>query len=201
MFKKRKNKNNLNLSKQKLALLIITPLAILAIVLVVVDIYNRQKEAEDIKDPEEIVSEDEVIDRDEIETIVPDSDTELTEEQRQVIAVPERTASSNPASGTTSQNRSFSFNLENDNLINTGDSGKEINVFQYDNLTIRFTAVDKDYDINMPDFFGQTIDVKAGETVTRRFQATNAGSFPYYCEICGGIDSPASGVINVIERE
>lgn len=199
MFKKKKAKTKL--SKQSLALLIITPIAILAIILVIIDIYNRQKDKdEDIKKPGEIVSEEE-IDRDEVEMIIPDPDTELTEEQREVIAVPERTASSNPASGTMSQRRSFSFNLENDNLINVSGTGREINVYQYDNITLYFTAIDKDYDINMPDFFGSKINIKAGETVNRRFQATSVGSFSYYCEICGGINSQASGLINVYERE
>lgn len=196
MFKKKKSK--MNVSRQSLALLIITPIAILAIILVIMDIYNRQKN-NDIEKTETGLEIE--IDREEIEAIVPDSDTELTEEQRQVIAVPESSASSNPASGTMSQNRSFNFNLENDNLINTGNSGKEINVYIYDNIILNFTAIDKDYDINMPEFFGKTIDVKVGETATRMFQVSNAGSFPYYCEVCGGINSPASGLINVVNRE
>jgi len=197
MFKKRKNK--IKLSKQKLALIIISPLAILAIILVVIDIYNRQKD-EDIKKPGEIVSE-EGIDREEIEIVIPDPDTELTEEQRQVIAVPEKAVSINPDSGTTSQHRNFNFNLENDSLINVGGSGREINVYQYDDLSISFTAIDKDYDINIPDFFGRSFDIKAGETIRRSFQVTNPGSFPYYCQICGGVNSQASGLINVIERD
>ncbi len=201
MFRKNKNKGNINLSKQKLALIVITPLAILAIVFVILDIYNRQIDKEqDIKKPEEIISEFE-IDREEVEAIVSDSDTELTQEQREVIAVPERSASSNPFSDTTSQNRSFSFNLEANNLVNTGDSGKEINVYQHDNLVLSFTAIDKDYDIYIPEFFNESFNIKADETIRRRFQAVNVGSFPYYCEVCGGIDSQASGIINVFERE
>jgi hypothetical protein len=197
MFKKKKSK--MKLSKQSLALLIITPIAILAIILVIIDIYNRQTE-EDVKRPGEIISEID-IDRDEIEAIVPDQDTELSEEQREIIAVPERTASSNPFSGTMSQNRSFSFNLENNNLINKGDSGKEINVYQYDNLSLTFTAIDKDYDIHIPEYYNNPITIEAGSTIRRRFQAVNLGSFSYYCEVCGGIDSQASGLINVFERE
>ncbi len=200
MFKKNKNKGNINLSKQKLVLLIVTPLAILAVIFVIVDIYNRQKdEPKDIKKPEETVSEP--IERDKVEAIVPDPDTELTEEQRQVIAVPERAVSSNPFSGTTSQHRNFSFNLENNNLINNSDSGNEINVYLYDDLSLSFTAIDKDYDIYIPDFFGRSFEIKVGETIRRSFQLTSPGSFPYYCEVCGGINSQASGLINVFERE
>ncbi len=199
MFRKNKNKNKISLSKQKLALLVITPLAILAIILVIVDIYNRQK-GDDTKKPGEAISETR-IDREKVEAIVPDPDTELTEAQRRIIAVPEKAVNSNPSSGTMSQNRSFSFNLENNNLINTSGSGKEINVYKYDSVIFNFTAIDKDYNINMPDFFGKIINIKAGETVTRMFQVSNVGSFPYYCQVCGGEGSQASGLINVFERE
>ncbi len=67
-----------------------------------------------------------------------------------------------------------------------------------DTVHINFTAVDKDYDISLPDYGMKQIAPK-GQTKPLEFQAVIEGKFTYYCELCGGLDSTAKGYIIVIK--
>ncbi len=54
-----------------------------------------------------------------------------------------------------------------------------------DTIHINFTAVDKTYDITVPDY-GLKQTAKKGETKVLEFQAVAEGKYLYYCELCGG---------------
>ncbi len=200
--------------KQQLITLWITiPLALMMIVLVVRDIYNRQIISVVEKDRQEDVVLEETVDSD-AEVIrvspgreavpggsfVPEPDSVLSEQERETIAIPVRSAPTSPGSSSDSQSRSFVFNLEDDNIINNKEGGKNINVYVGDNVSMQFTAVDKDYNIAIPDYFSREMIISQGETETVRFEVRGVGSSIYYCPVCGGQDSVASGYIIAHER-
>ena len=187
----------MNLTKQKLALLIITPIAVFAVILVFLDIYNQRRHDDKISQEIEIEKDYDL----ETEGLIPDSIDDLSERQREILVAPERVAPSNPHTESQSNNRDFKFNLKDNNLININSSGKQINVYKKDIIELEFTAIDKDYDIYTPAFYSQPLQIKAGETENRRFQAVHEGSFVLYCGVCGGEESEASILINVIDKE
>ncbi len=66
-----------------------------------------------------------------------------------------------------------------------------------DTVRINFTAVDKTYDMTVPDLnLRQT--AQKGETKILEFGANPSGKFTYYCESCGGLNSSATGFIVVV---
>jgi plastocyanin len=68
-----------------------------------------------------------------------------------------------------------------------------------DTVHINFTAVDKSYDMVLPDYgMKQTAD--KGETKVFEFQAVMTGKFTYYCDSCGGLDSQTKGYIIIAEQ-
>ena len=95
------------------------------------------------------------------------------------------------APGVSSKFRNFDIKAENNTFIPS-----TIIVGLEDNVEIKFTAVDKPYDVTFPDY-GMKLAVKKGETRTMGFQAVLAGKFTYYCDVCGGLDSKAKGFIIV----
>ena len=69
-------------------------------------------------------------------------------------------------------------------------------VNRLDLIDIKLTAVDKEYDITIPDF-GIFQKANKGETKPIQFQATAEGKYTYYCNSCGGLKSGAIGYIIV----
>lgn len=66
-----------------------------------------------------------------------------------------------------------------------------------DTIHINFTAVDKTYDITIPDLSLQQT-AKKGETKVLEFGANPPGKFAFYCESCGGLNSSAIGSIIIV---
>lgn len=60
---------------------------------------------------------------------------------------------------------------------------KEIRVYQNDIVNIKFIAVDRSYDFNLP-HYNLSTQAQKGETKTIQFQAINPGKFPFYCFQC-----------------
>lgn len=112
---------------------------------------------------------------------------EVGSEVEKGVAVPEAVA---PASTSGSNKfRIFSIKAEGDKyspntiIVNVGDI-----------IHINFSAVDKTYDLTIPDY-GMKQTAEKGETKILEFQAVNTGKFTYYCEVCGGLKSDAKGYI------
>ena len=122
---------------------------------------------------------------------VPGMNENLTDAEKEVIAVPSIVTPAAP--GASASFRSFSI---------SGDGGKfvpaEIIARLNDIVHVNFTAVDKDYDIVFPSY-GMRQSAKKGETKILEFQAVSEGSYTYYCDSCGGAKSPASGKIIVVK--
>jgi plastocyanin len=121
---------------------------------------------------------------------VPEIDTQLEESQKKEIALPNTVIPSNP--GSSSSFRSFAIIADNDNfsplkvIANLGDT-----------INISFTAVDKDYDIVFPSY-NMRQRALMGQTQTLRFKAREAGSFSYYCSVCGGPETGPRGNIIIV---
>ncbi|MDA2936238.1 cupredoxin domain-containing protein [Patescibacteria group bacterium AH-259-L05] len=121
---------------------------------------------------------------------VPEPGSELEDK---TIAIPEVTAAAAP--GVEARFRRFFISIENDRyvpsevIVNTGDT-----------VHIDFTAVDKTYDITLPDY-GMKQIVATGETKIFEFQAVNTGKFLYYCDLCGGVKGKVTGHIIVVPRQ
>ena len=122
---------------------------------------------------------------------VPGMNETLTDAEKEVIAVPSIVTPAAP--GASASFRSFSI---------SGDGGKfvpaEIIARLNDIVHVNFTAVDKDYDIVFPSY-GMRQSAKKGETKILEFQAVSEGSYTYYCDSCGGANSPAKGKIIVVK--
>ena len=122
---------------------------------------------------------------------VPGMNETLTDAEKEVIAVPSIVTPAAP--GASASFRSFSI---------SGDGGKfvpaEIIARLNDIVHVTFTAVDKDYDIVFPSY-GMRQSAKKGETKILEFQAVSEGSYTYYCDSCGGANSPAKGKIIVVK--
>jgi len=98
------------------------------------------------------------------------------------------------APGVESNYRSFDIKAEEGKFI-----PNKIIANQGDTVHINFTAVDKGYDIIFPSY-GMKQIAKIGQTKVLEFQALSDGSFLYYCEVCGGADSLATGQIIVVKK-
>ncbi|MDD5098895.1 MAG: cupredoxin domain-containing protein [Candidatus Colwellbacteria bacterium] len=85
------------------------------------------------------------------------------------------------------------FNISADRGVFTPS---EVTVNKGDTVHINFSAKDKEYDMVLPDY-GMKQIANLGETKIFEFQATDTGKFAYYCELCGGLASPAVGYIIV----
>ncbi|KKU36405.1 MAG: cytochrome c oxidase subunit II [Candidatus Azambacteria bacterium GW2011_GWF2_46_32] len=106
------------------------------------------------------------------------------------VAVPTVVAPAAP--GVSAQFRSFDVKAQNDAF-----SPNEIRVNQGDTVHINFAAIGKTYDILIPDY-GLKQTAKAGESKVIEFQALNPGTYAFYCELCGGLQSKTKGVILVV---
>ncbi len=89
----------------------------------------------------------------------------------------------------TAKARSFSINISAGRF-----TPNKIAVNQDDNVSIFFTAQDKNYDVVQPDY-GLKQTVSKGESKPIMFQATTAGQFTFYCSSCGG---PAKGPVGYL---
>jgi plastocyanin len=122
---------------------------------------------------------------------VPGMNETLTDAEKEVIAVPSIVTPAAP--GASASFRSFSI---------SGDGGKfvpaEIIARLNDIVHVNFTAVDKDYDIVFPSY-GMRQSAKKGETKILEYQAVSEGSYTYYCDSCGGANSPAQVKIIVVK--
>lgn len=115
----------------------------------------------------------------------------------QVGATPTGTAVAVPVSqteaapGVSAQLRKFQIKADN----NAFDPSTVI-VNKGDTVSIAFTAVDKAYDITIPDY-GLKQTAQKGETKTLEFQAVTDGKFVFYCDLCGGASSSVKGSLVV----
>jgi heme/copper-type cytochrome/quinol oxidase subunit 2 len=123
---------------------------------------------------------------------VPDANTILREEEKAIIAIPEIVVSASAHND--SQRRLFEIDLNN-NIF----TPKNIIVRKNDLVRIKFTAIDKDYDIVVPDY-RLSLDIKENTERNLSFQAVKSGVFPYYCLTCGGLESSAQGSIIISEE-
>lgn len=106
------------------------------------------------------------------------------------VAVPTVVAPAAP--GVSAQFRSFDVKAQSDAF-----SPNEIRVNQGDTVHINFAAIGKTYDLSVPDY-GLKQTAKDGESKVIEFQALNPGTYAFYCELCGGLQSKAKGVILVV---
>lgn len=118
---------------------------------------------------------------------VPEVNEKLTVEQAKVVAVP--TVVTPAAPGVAQRYRSFDIQA-NGNLFTPSSVIGNIN----DTIHINLTAVDKDYDIVFPSYNMRGV-IKKGQTKPMQFQATQEGSFTFYCESCGGVNSASKGTV------
>lgn len=119
------------------------------------------------------------------------NDKTLTAEQKKDIAVP--TVVTAAAPGVESSFRSYDIKGEGGKFIPSTVIAKV-----GDTVHINFTAVDRDYDIVFPSY-NMKQSAKLGQTKILEFQAVQDGSFVYYCEICGGLNSTAKGNIVIVK--
>jgi plastocyanin len=122
---------------------------------------------------------------------VPEPNEILTAEQKKEIAVP--TVAIPAAQGSSASFRSFNISAENNKFI-----PERIFVNVGDTVNIKFTVVDKDYDIIFESYNTRQKAVK-GETKALEFQAVMRGDFIFYCKLCGGINSSTKGIFTVIK--
>jgi len=119
------------------------------------------------------------------------NDKTLTEEQKRDISVP--TVVTPAAPGVKSSYRSFELR---------GEGGlfapSKIIVRVGDTIHINFSAIDKDYDFVLPSY-GVRSTAKKGQVKVIEFYAVQDGSYTYYCETCGGVNSTAKGEIVIVK--
>jgi len=119
------------------------------------------------------------------------NDKTLTEEQKKDVSIP--TVVTPAAPGVQSSYRSFDLR---------GEGGlfapSKIIVRMGDTIHINFSAVDKDYDFILPSY-GVKTTAKKGQVKVIEFYAVQDGSYTYYCESCGGINSTAKGEIVIVK--
>ncbi len=200
------------LVKHQIAVLITT--ISLAIVLIVVVAFDVIKQRQDLKEIENldhlniksIAQEVENIQSPQVDSdynfqidenqpvriTVPDTNTVLREEEKEIIAIPEIVVSASDHND--SQRRLFEIDLNNNVFV-----PRNVIVRKNDLVRIKYTAIDKDYDIVVPDY-RLSLDIKQNTDRTLSFQAVKSGVFPYYCVTCGGLESSAQGSIIVSEE-
>jgi len=139
----------------------------------------------------EVVSISDFVEVSDKKARVPEPNEKLSEEQKKEIAVP--TVAIPAAQDSTASFRSFNISAENDKFI-----PERIFVNLGDTVNIKFTAVDKDYDMIFEGYNTRQKAVK-GETKVLEFQANMRGDFTFYCQQCGGINSSTKGILTVLK--
>jgi plastocyanin len=74
--------------------------------------------------------------------------------------------------------RKYYIKVENDKFMPS-----KVIVNQGDIISIKFFAVDKDYDIQLPDY-NMSKGLKQKEPSAFEFEANMTGLFRYYCDLC-----------------
>ncbi len=103
------------------------------------------------------------------------------------IAKPEYVGPSSP--GSDSDLRTFQIEIKNNKftpdtvIVKTGDITK-----------LSFNAIDRSYDVALPDF-GLKQSISKGETKIISFQASASGQFKFFCVFCGG---PSKGPVGTL---
>lgn len=108
------------------------------------------------------------------------------------VAVPSTEVTAAP--NAQSKLRIFSINISGNEF-----SPSTVAVYQGDSIQIKFTAVDKNYDVTQPDY-GLKLSILKGSTKTLAFDATNVGKYTFYCESCGGPDKGPVGYAIVVAK-
>jgi heme/copper-type cytochrome/quinol oxidase subunit 2 len=176
---------------------ILTIIIVLVIIILAIVLINSKSESpvkqEEKNFEEEIISEEQgSLTKQEVpENItVPELNETPVDEN---VAVPLTVSQAAP--GVTAMLRRFEIKAENDEF-----SPSEIIVNQNDTIHIDFTAVDKEYDMTLPDYGMKAVAAK-GETKVFEFQAVGSGKFLYYCDSCGGIESKTQGHITILPKK
>lgn len=117
----------------------------------------------------------------------------IPDELKDIVAVPEEVLK--PIDGSDDGSKVGIFNVR-------GEGGKFIPsqlIINYNDVVkINISAIDADYDFVLKGYnMKQTI--KMGETKSLGFQALKDGRFLFYCEVCGGVESEATGEIVVVK--
>ncbi|MDD4931104.1 MAG: cupredoxin domain-containing protein [Candidatus Colwellbacteria bacterium] len=95
------------------------------------------------------------------------------------------------APGSTSKRREFNIEVANGVftpstvVVNIGDT-----------VHINLTSIDREYDLTIPSL-GIKQTVARGQTKPLEFQVNEVGSWPYYCDLCGGAESSTKGILVV----
>lgn len=89
--------------------------------------------------------------------------------------------------------RSFVLTIENGTF-----NIKKIAVYENDVISLKVNAVDKEYTVAVP-AFGIRQSIQTKETKLVEFQATPAGTFPFYCENCANTGK-SQGEIVIVGR-
>lgn len=193
---------------QKPIILALSVLAVALVALVLIDLFKGPKTqdaspiiAEEVVVHEPIKTADLVIQtaddkdrfREEVphDIVVPNVDTVLTEAEKLVIALPEIVSPASP--GASDNQRIFNIQAENDVY-----TPREIIAYAGDVVSVRFTAVDKDYDLIFPSN-NMILRAKKGETKSLTFSAFAAGNFSFYCSICGGPELGPTGNFIIVQ--
>lgn len=100
-----------------------------------------------------------------------------TQEQPSNVAIPEEAVPASPGESDT-KSRTFNLTIKNNKII-----PKEIRVYVNDIVDISVVAVDKDYDLSIPEY-GLKTEIKKGKSSKIQFQAYNPGKFTLYCSLC-----------------
>ena len=114
------------------------------------------------------------------------NDQTLTVEQKKEIAVP--TLVTPAAEGSLNSLRNFDIRAEGGKFTPSKIIGKS-----GDTMMVNFTAVDNNYSIVFPSYNMRQV-AKKGETKVLGFHAGEAGTFTYYCDVCGE-NTTASGTL------
>ena len=189
------------LEKNKIFILLGVVIIIILVVLIVINQrnLNSKPKVEDViipvvsetKTPVETGTSSQFRTEVPLDVKVPEPNEKLTETQKTEIAVP--TISVPAAPGVVAKYRGFEIKAADNKFTPT-----KIIVNLGDTVNIRFTAVDKDYDIIFRSYNMKQVALK-GETKIIEFQAVQAGNYLYYCERCGGVTSSAQGNIIVVK--
>lgn len=205
------------LVKNQVTVLITTiSLAIILIVIVAFDVIKQRQELKEIENLDHLniksiaqeveniqnpqvdndnnfqIDESQVEENRPTKITVPDTNTILREEEKEIIAIPEVVVSASDYND--SQRRGFEIDLNNNTF-----TPKNVIARKNDLVRIKLSAIDKDYDVVVPDY-RLSLDIKQNTTRTLSFQAVKGGIFPYFCPSCGGLDSSAQGLIIISDE-
>lgn len=197
-----------NNGNQKAIMLALIGVALILVALVIVDIYRKPVAKAPVAVNQPVVTTSTVVDytdvtnmtqekKDEFradvptDTVVPTTETKLTEEQKKEIAIPSVVVAAAP--GVSAKFRNFKITAEGDKFIPT-----KVIANVGDTVHIDFTALDKAYDIVFPSY-NMMQNAKQGETRILEFQALQEGSFTYYCSSCGGPETGPKGNIIIVQ--